>query len=207
MRNGGASQKHHTCSQIPVYSFFSTFAVVHGHKKKKKEKKGREKHVKLFICKTERRKTSAGMIHSSHGVLIGQKSAATAAVEDYFARGVCKEKVCTDAHKSDNDTKTRDPVRSLNNTSKVKLMLGEVYSSGLSGGHAIQMASPAGRAEEEAECRDGGACNSPQSPPLPYNRWCKFVWLCLYVCVQGLWENASGGSSYWGQKKKKKARR
>lgn len=53
---------------------------------KKKEKKGKEKHVKLFICKTERKKTSAGMIHSSHGVLIGEKAAATAAVEDYFAR-------------------------------------------------------------------------------------------------------------------------
>lgn len=110
--------------------------------------------------------------------------------------GGCKEKVCTDAHNSDNDTKTRDPVRALNNTSKVKLMLGEVYSSGLSGAHAIQMASPAGRAEEEAECGDGGACNPPPPPPppFPYNRWCKFV--CLYVCVQGLWENASGGSSY-----------
>lgn len=96
------------------------------------------------------------------------------------------------AHNSDNDTKTRDPVRALNNSSKVKLILGEVYSSGLSGGHAIQMASPAGRAEEEAECRDGGACNPPP------NRWCKFVWLCVYVCVyvsvQELCEN--GGSSY-----------
>lgn len=54
-------------------------------------------------------------------------------------------------------------MRALDNSSKVKLMLGEVYSSGLSGGHAIQMASPAGRAEEEAECRDGGVHVDP--PP------------------------------------------
>lgn len=95
---------------------------------------------------------------------------------------------------SDNDTKRRDPVRALNNSSKVKLMLGEVYSSGLSGGHAIQMASPAGRAEEEAECRDGGACNPP--PPIAGASSCGCVYMCVHVCVQELWENASGGSSY-----------
>lgn len=59
-------------------------------------------------------------------------------------------------HHSDTDTKTRVPVRALNNGSTVKLMLGEVYSSALSGGHAMHTAPPAGITEEEAECRDGG---------------------------------------------------
>lgn len=111
------------------------------------------------------------MIHSSHGVLIGQKAAATAAVEEYFAGGGGEEKVRTYTRDSDTVTKTRDPVRALNNSSKVKLMLGEVYSSGLSGGHAIQMASPAGRAEEEAGCRDGGV-HVGDNPPPPPERLC-----------------------------------
>lgn len=86
-------------------------------------------------------------------------------------------------HDSDNDTKTRDPVRALNNSSKVKLMLGEVYSSGLSGGHAIQMASPAGRAEEEAECRDRGACNPP--PPQSLVQVCVAVSICVCARFMG----------------------
>lgn len=96
--------------------------------------------------------------------------------------GGCKEKVCTYTHNSDNDTKTRDPVRALNNSSKVKLMLGEVYSSGLSGGHAIQMASPAGRAEEEAECRDRGACNPPSPQSMEEVRVAVSICVCMCVC-------------------------
>lgn len=79
-------------------------------------------------------------------------------------------------HNSDTDTKTRDPVRALNNSSTVKLMPGEVYSSGLSGGHAIHMSSPAGKMEEEADCRDGGV------HVLPHR--CKCAWMCVCVCVQ-----------------------
>lgn len=71
VRNGSVPRTHRTGS--PCVPPFPTFD-------------GKEKHVKLFICKTERRTASAGMIHSSHGVLIGQKAAATAAVEDYFAK-------------------------------------------------------------------------------------------------------------------------
>lgn len=141
--------------------------------------KRKGKHAQLFICKTERRReTSTGVIHSSHRVLIGRKAAPAAAGEDYSARGGgCKGEECTYTHNSDTDTKTRDPVRALNNGSTVKLMLGEVYSSGLSGGHAIHMSAPAGEVEEEAECRDGGVTQFPIGANL-----LGFVW-CVCVCV------------------------
>lgn len=74
-------------------------------------------------------------------------------------------------HNSVTVTKTREPARALNNSSAVKLMFGKVYSSGLSGGHAIHMMSPAGRVEEEAECRAGGVHVVPHR--------CKFVCVCV----------------------------
>lgn len=64
----------------PAYRATATFA---GALKKKRK----EKHVKLFICKIgRRRKTSAGMIHSSRRLLIGREAAPAAAGDDYFAR-------------------------------------------------------------------------------------------------------------------------
>lgn len=77
-------------------------------------------------------------------------------------------------HSSDTDTKTRDPVRALNNSPTAKLMLGEVCSSGLSGGRAIHMSPLAGKAEEVAECRDGGVHVVP--------RRCRFAW--MRVCAR-----------------------
>lgn len=91
-----------------------------------------------------------------------------------LCKGRCEEAECTYMRGSDTDTKTRDPARALNNSSAVKLMLGEAYSSGLSGGQAIHTASPAGRVEEEAECRDGGVHVGPHR--------CRLV--CVCVCAR-----------------------